>query len=70
MSSAGRPAADCEGHAIAAVLFAIALTLDIADTTPRPMEVLAFIAAGLLRLVLQLAGVATSSAKSGWRSRR
>ncbi|MGH8078240.1 MAG: hypothetical protein ACREX8_05410 [Gammaproteobacteria bacterium] len=55
---------------VAAVLFAIALILDLADTTLGPLDVLAFIAAGLLCLALQLAGIGASSTRSWRRSRR
>jgi hypothetical protein len=42
---------------VAAILFAIALVLDLAKLALGPLDVLAFIAAGLLCLALQFAGV-------------
>ena len=53
---------------VAAVLFAIALILDLTVGAIGPVGVMAFIAAGLLCLALQLAGVGAGSTRS-WRSR-
>ena len=55
---------------VAAVLFAIALILDLADTAFGPLDVLTFIVAGLLCLALQLAGIGAGPARSWRRSRR
>lgn len=53
----------------AAVLFVIALILDLAGVIAiGPIDVLTFITAGLLCLALQLAGVGAGS-RSSWRSR-
>lgn len=54
---------------VAAVLFAIALILDLTVGTIGPFDVMAFIAAGLLCLALQLAGVGAGSTRSWRRSR-
>jgi len=42
---------------VAAILFAIALVLDLAKLALGPLGVLTFVTAGLLCLALQLAGV-------------
>jgi hypothetical protein len=54
---------------VAAVLFAIALVLDVARVALGPLDVIAFIAAGLLCLALQFAGVGAGSTRSWRRSR-
>lgn len=54
---------------VAAVLFAIALVLDVAEVALGPLDVMAFIAAGLLCLALQLAGIGAGSMGSWRRSR-
>ncbi|MGH3804418.1 MAG: hypothetical protein ACRDTD_30625 [Pseudonocardiaceae bacterium] len=54
---------------VAAVLFAIALILDLAGLALGPLDVLTFITAGLLCLALQLAGIGASSTRSWRRSR-
>lgn len=51
---------------VAAVLFAIALILDLTKLEFGPLGVLTFITAGLLCLALQMAGVGAGS----WRRSR
>lgn len=56
---------------VAAVLFLIALVADLAKLALGPLDVTAFIAAGLLALALHLCGVgAGSGTRSSWRIRR
>jgi hypothetical protein len=54
---------------VAAVLFAIALVFDLAGIVLGPVDAFALLAAGLLCLALQLAGVGAGSTKSWRRSR-
>jgi hypothetical protein len=54
---------------VAAVLFAIALILDLTVGAIGPLGVTTFIAAGLLCLALQLAGVGAGSTRGWGRSR-
>ena len=54
---------------VAAVLFAIALVLDVAEVALGPLDAMTFIAAGLVCLALQLAGVGAGSTRSWRRSR-
>lgn len=54
---------------VAAVLFAIGLILHLAGVTLGPLDVDAFIVAGLLCLALQLGGVGAGSTRSWRRSR-
>jgi Na+/H+ antiporter NhaB len=54
---------------VAAILFAIGLILHLAGVALGPLDVIAFITAGLLCLALQLAGVGAGSTRSWRRSR-
>jgi hypothetical protein len=54
---------------VAAILFAIALILELTVGALGPIGTGAFIAAGLLCLALQLAGVGAGSTRSWRRSR-
>jgi hypothetical protein len=54
---------------VAAVLFAIALVFNLAGIVLGPVDAFTFLAAGLLCLALQLAGVGAGSTRSWRRSR-
>jgi hypothetical protein len=54
---------------VAAVLFLIALVLELATLAFGVLDAFVLITAGLLCLALHLAGVGTSSMRSWWRSR-
>ncbi|MBV9160870.1 MAG: hypothetical protein JO309_02135 [Pseudonocardiales bacterium] len=54
---------------IAAVLFAIALVFDLAGVVFGRLDAVAFLAAGLLCLALELAGIGAGSTRSWRRSR-
>ncbi|MGH3672974.1 MAG: hypothetical protein ACRDSH_20480 [Pseudonocardiaceae bacterium] len=54
---------------VAAVLFAIALILALAGVALGPLDVITFMAAGLLCLALHLAGIGAGSMRSWRRSR-
>jgi hypothetical protein len=54
---------------VAAILFAIALVLSLTSGALGPVPGATFIAAGLLCLALQLAGVGAASTRSWRRSR-
>lgn len=54
---------------VAAVLFAIALIFSLAGFALGPLDVITFMAAGLLCLALHLAGIGAGSTRSWRRSR-
>jgi hypothetical protein len=54
---------------VAAILFLVGLILHLLGVALGPLDVTAFMVAGLLCLALELAGVGTSSTRSWRRSR-